>query len=280
MRCIGCPPLRRRPCSDAKAAGAPGRRAALSYREGLRCAALLLAAWLSGDASADEVLVLHYNERPPYSISQGNGEVIGLVAAPVANALRAAGIRFRWENTPLARQLKILEQGTGYQCMVGLIRTADRDRTSKLTVPVYRDKSMVGIARAGLGLPDSMRIVDLMDDRSKRVMLKLGLTYGATVARLLKEHAPVTELVSAESFEMVRMLNANRADWMPATEEEAGYLIAQAGLGPRDLTIVHFSDVGEGETRHLLCSRAVPDALVQRINAALPVVAENGRRGG
>ncbi len=240
----------------------------------------LLALVLAAPCAAQETLVLLYNERPPYNISGEGGEVSGLVATPLVNALRALGIRYRWENTPLARQFKMIELGKGNECMVGMFRNPERERYGKFSAPIYRDLRMVGIARAELGLRDGIRAADLMDDRSKRLMLKSGLTYGTELARMVRERKPTTEWVTVESVQMVQMLKADRADWMPATEEEAGYLIAQAGLGPRDVTVLHFADLGEGEARYLLCSRLVPDTLIKRINSALPTVSEGRPAGG
>ncbi|MCX9154943.1 transporter substrate-binding domain-containing protein [Niveibacterium sp. 24ML] len=231
--------------------------------------AALVLCWLAVAGADEPTLVLHYNERPPYNISGGMGIVYGLTATPAAAALNAAGVPFRWELTPLARQFKLIEISAGLDCAVGLFRNPERERLGKFSAPLYRDRGMVGIARAELGLPERVRIEDLMRDRSKRLMLKRGLTYGSRVAELVKALQPAAEWVTIESEQMVRMLKAQRADWMLATEEEASYLIARAGLGPADVTVLRFTDLSQSEPRHLYCSRAVPDAMLERINAAI-----------
>lgn len=254
-------------------------RCTRSYRKaavgaGLAALSLLCAA----ATAADNTLVLLYNERPPYNISALNGEVRGLVATPLTDALRAQGIPHRWENTPLARQFKLIELGVGQACMVGLYRTAARAQYGKFSAPIYRDRRIVGIARAELGLRSGVQARTLMDDPRMRLMLKSGLTYGAELAGLIRAHKPRTETVTVETYQMVQMLRADRADWMLVSEEEAGHLIAQASLGPDEVTVLHFPDLGEGETRHLLCTRQVPDALLRQIDAALPSV--GSARGG
>lgn len=234
-----------------------------------RLLATLAALGAAAASAAEPTLVLHYHERPPYNISGGMGIVYGLTATPAIAALTRAGVPFRWELTPLARQFKLIELGTGLDCAVGLFRNPDRERIGKFSLPLYRDTAMVGIARADSGLSQVASIEDLMRDRSKRLMLKRGLTYGARVAELVKTLQPTTEMVTIESDQMVRMLKAQRADWMLASEEEANYLIAKAGLSPGEVSILRFRDLPQGEERHLFCSRAVPDAMLARINAAI-----------
>lgn len=224
---------------------------------------------LSADVCADDVLTLYFNERPPFNSTDPSGKVSGLTATPAVAALRRAGIPFRWEATPLARQFALIERGDTYACAVGLYRNPQRELVGKLSAPLYRDRGMVAIARAGLGLQDGASFAELLRNRRLRMLYKTGLTYGSSVSRLIQQTPPVVEMVSVETPVMVQMIRAERADWMLAAEEEADYLIAQAGVPPASVTVVHFRDLPGGETRHLFCTRAVPDALLERINAAL-----------
>jgi len=218
---------------------------------------------------AEAALALYFNERPPFNATGANGRVSGLTATPTASALRRAGIPFRWESTPLARQFALIERGDTYGCAVGLYRSPQREQVGKFSAPVYRDRGLVAIARAGIGLRDGASLAALLRDRRLRMLYKSGLTYGATVSRLIQQTPPVMEMVSVETSVMVQMIRAERADWMLVAEEEASYLIALAGVPRASVVVVHFSDVPGGEPRHLYCSRAVPDSLVKRFNAAL-----------
>ena len=68
---------------------------------------------------------------------------------------------------------------------------------------------------------------------------------------------------------MLRMLLAGRAGWMIVTPEEAQVLRQEAGAAAAGLRMVAFTDISAGETRHLYCNRAVPDAWLARIDQAL-----------
>lgn len=229
---------------------------------------------------AEQRLALYFNERPPFNATAADGSVGGLTATPAVSALRRAGIPFRWELTPLARQFALIERGDGFACAVGLYRNPQRERLGKFSVPLYRDRGMVAITRTGSGWRDGASFRELLRNRNLRMLYKIGLTYGSAVSRLMQQTPPLMEMVSVETPVMVQMIRAERADWMLAAEEEADFLIAQAGVPRASMAVVHFRDLPGGEPRHLYCSRAVPDALMARINRALadaarPTASEN-----
>ena len=68
---------------------------------------------------------------------------------------------------------------------------------------------------------------------------------------------------------MARMLLAGRASWMIVGAEESDALRQAAHAGAGTLRYVAFADMPAGETRHLYCNRAVPDAWLARIDQAL-----------
>ena len=67
---------------------------------------------------------------------------------------------------------------------------------------------------------------------------------------------------------MARMLMAGRASWMIVGAEEAEALSQVPGAATA-LRAVAFADMPPGETRHLYCNRAVPDAWLARFDQAL-----------
>lgn len=227
----------------------------------------LALSWLLAGPVAAQSLALHYQERPPYSRSDGAGQVSGLVATPAANALTRAGISYRWTLTPNQRQIALMQQGEGLHCGVGWFRTPERAALGKFSQPLYRDQPFAALARTDAPLRDGMRASEALAAAGTVLLVKEGYSYGPVLDPLLADVA--TLRTPAEVPQMVRMLAAGRAAWMIVTREEARELLAPPELAQARLRVLTLADVPAGQTRHLYCSKAVPDDWIARIDRAL-----------
>lgn len=231
---------------------------------------LFAAAGLwSALAGAAEPVELYYFERPPYVAHRpGSTEVAGLTATPAAQAFKAAGVAHRWVELPTVRQLVTLKDSTRPACAVGWFRNPERELQFKFTRAIYRDRPSVAIARADF-TPAAASLAEALRQPHLSVLVKDGFSYGAVIDGLLASVRPDRVVTSAESVAMVHMVAAQRAHFMFAAEEEAAYLVEQAGVAPGRLKIVHFTDLPPGERRYILCSRATPDEVIERLNRAI-----------
>ncbi len=235
----------------------------------LGAAVAVCGAGLGLGAAAADTIELYYFERPPYMATRpGSDEPVGLTATPAAQAFRAAGIGVRWVPLPSARQLVTLADSKVPACAVGWFRTAEREQQFKFTRAIYRDRPTVALARTDF-TPPAPTLAQALREPGLTVLVKAGFSYGAQVDTLLAQLGPGRVVTSADSLAMVQMVAAQRASVMFAAEEEAAYLVEQALGSPGALKIVHFSDLPPGERRHILCSKAVPDALIERLNKAI-----------
>lgn len=220
-------------------------------------------------APADPV-ELYYFARPPYAaqLAGGSDVVSGLTATPAAQAFKAAGIPFRWVELPTMRQLVTLKDHPRAACAVGWFRNPEREQQFKFTRAIYRDRPTVALARADF-TPASPNLADTLRQPRLSVLMKDGFSYGPLIDGLLASARPERVVTSAESVAMVHMVAAHRADFMFAAEEEAAYLVEQAGVAPGRLKVVHFADLPPGERRYVLCSKATPDEVIERLNRAI-----------
>lgn len=214
-------------------------------------------------------LTLHYQERAPYSATQPDGTVAGLVATPAAQALTQASVVFVWARTPSQRQLALIQEGTGLHCGVGWFRNAERAAHGKFSKPLYRDRPFGALARGDSPLRSGLSGAEALALAGDTLLVKEGYSYGPQLDHLIATHTPPPAKTSAETQQMLRMLLAGRAGWMIASPEEAQVLRQDAGPAAQGLRTVSFTDISAGETRHLYCNRAVPDAWLARIDQAL-----------
>lgn len=239
-----------------------------SIAQQLCLAGLALAA---GVAKAAEPLPLYYFDRPPYAQKASRGDdVTGLTATPAAQAFRAAGLEFRWTLLPTVRQLVTLKDSLVPACAVGWFKNPERELQFKFSKPIYRDRPTVALARSNFHAL-APTLIDTLRQPGLSVLVKDGFSYGSLIDGMLQHTRPERVVTSVESAAMVSMIAAQRASFMFAAEEEANYLVEQAGVPLSALKLVRFADVPPGERRYILCSKATPDELIERLNKAITV---------
>lgn len=226
---------------------------------------LLIASPVRADVTGP--LQIHFQPRPPYSHKRA-GAVLGLVADPLAAALQRAGIAYTWIETPSQRQLGLIQSGLGLDCGLGWFRNPEREALGKFTRPLYQDRPFMALTQRDGGIAPDQTLAGLLGGKFL-VLVKDGYSYGAAVDAALGEHAGVVRRTSAESLQMVRMIDAQRAGWMIVAPEEAQDLLLQLPDAAARLKLVPIANMPAGNTRHLYCSRAVPDAVIEQINRAL-----------
>ncbi len=231
-------------------------------------AVMLSVLALLGLEARAQGLTLHYQERAPYSTTQPDGSVTGLTATPAAQALQQAGVSFVWSLTPSQRQLALIQEGIGLHCGLGWFINAERSAQGKFSKALYRDRPFGALARNDSSLRSGMRGQEAMGAAADALLVKEGYSYGPQLDRLIAQRVPAPVTTTVETSQMARMLLAGRAGWMIVGAEEAQVLRQDVAIAA-GLRSVSLADMAAGETRHLYCNRAVPDAWLARIDLAL-----------
>jgi uncharacterized protein (TIGR02285 family) len=234
-------------------------------------AAVLALVAFTGGAWAEDELVIYYHQRAPYSARQADGSVRGITADIVAKAMAAAGIPFRWEESPSARQMDVLQYDRVPACGLGWFKRPEREAFAKFSAAIYRDLPTIVLARAKDTRFAGMPSLDaLFANKALTLLTKTGYSYGAVIDAKILAQKPKARADASDNRIMLGMVSRERVDYMIMAEEEAKDLLSQAEFADAGLAIYHLADPPEGEFRYLMCSKSVPDALITRINAALP----------
>ncbi|MDJ0783565.1 MAG: hypothetical protein QNJ22_16430 [Desulfosarcinaceae bacterium] len=213
-------------------------------------------------------LKVHYHQRPPYYYDTAAG-VVGLCATPVARALEAAGITFRWMQTPPKRQLRLLRQNPTNDCIIGWYKTRERESYARYSTTIYRDQPTVALVRRGDSrLPESGTLADLLAVPDIVMLSRAGYSYGTMADRLLERMTPRRIDSGAESSEWLSILYTRRADFLLIAPEEANYLLSRTQLPRNAFRFLKLTDMPPGNRRYMMFSRTVPPQIVDRFNAA------------
>jgi ABC-type amino acid transport substrate-binding protein len=228
-----------------------------------------LALLQAAPAGAEPEFTIYYHERAPYSTKQPDGSVRGVLADITDEIMKTAGIAFRWRDLPSARQIEVIKRNDAPACAIGWFKRPDREAFAKFTAPIYHDPPTVVVARADDGRFAGTPTIDtLFHDKSLLLLIKTGYSYGAEIDAKMASEAPNLRRDPSDNRAMVVMLSRKRVDYMIMAEEEAKVLLADPELG-KGIAIYHLGSAPPGELRYLMCSRAVPDALIARINQAI-----------
>lgn len=216
---------------------------------------------------AEEPIRFHYNERPPYLITADEGIVYGLTGTPASLALQQSGIPHIWLNTPAKRQMALLKQNKGKDCLVGWFKNADRETFSRYTHAIYQDKPSIGLAlRSNADIKDGHPLQEVMKNPDLTILTKIGYSYGRYIDNLLEQIKPVRQNVPVENLNMMRMLEVGRGDYFFVAEEEADELIRLSKLPGSLYQFIRFSDVPPGDKRYILCSLQVEPEIIAQLN--------------
>jgi len=238
----------------------------------IRAALAAVVAFIAatGVVCAEDDLVIYFHQRPPYSAKQADGSVKGITADIVTQAMSVAGIPYRWEELPSARQMEVLKRDEDKACGLGWFKRPEREEFAKFSAAIYHDLPTIVVARATdqrfAGTPS---IDALFADKSLTLLTKTGYSYGGEIDGKIATQKPNARADASDNRIMLGMVSRERVDYMIMAEEEAKDLLTQSDIAGSGLAIYHLANPPAGEYRYLMCSKSVPDDLIARINQAI-----------
>jgi len=193
--------------------------------------------------------------------------VTGLTADVARNAFQNAGIAHYWVKTPSKRQMKILKENKGKDCLVGWFKNAERKKFAKYTKSIYQNKPMIGLALfSNTNIDGGKSVENVLQNQNLLLLTKSGYSYGKYLDNAIEKFKPNSYTVTVENINMLMMLNFARADYFFTTEEEMKGLITSAGFSLGDYKTIHFSNMPLGNKRYILCSKNVKDKTIEKLN--------------
>lgn len=230
---------------------------------------ILWIAGLFGPVLASAQIALHYNERPPYLVLK-DGQLSGLTGAPAVAAFKAAGIAFTLHLTPTARQLAMIKDNAGMDCGIGWFKNEEREGFARFTKPIYQDRPQIALTVAkNTKVKEGDTVESILGNKNLTLLVKQGYSYGKTLDALIAKLQPVQHAVAVENVQMLKIILAERADYMLIAPEEADGLIATSEVNPADIRKANFSNAPNGENRYILCSKNVPDETISKLNSVI-----------
>lgn len=229
----------------------------------------LIGLGMAPPARAEAPLLVTYTDRPPYMAATDSGEPAGLTATPAVQAFKAARIAVTWSKLPTNRQLLMIKEPASPNCAIGWFWLPEREQFAKFSKPIYRDKDWWVLANADFAARGAPLLADILRRKQTRVLVKENFSYGAQLDELLATYQPTIAVSTAPTNKMVQSVSKGVVDLMFVSEDEGNYIMAHAAELGSNVQLLHPKDMPHGPERHIMCSKTVPDELIQRLNQAI-----------
>lgn len=202
--------------------------------------------------------------------SSGNSPT-ALTREPSFEAFKNAKIPFVIAETPFARQLHMIEKNSGRDCVIGVFKKPEREAFAKFTNPIYKDQPQIILTAAANAqrFAKINSVTDLFADESVILLVKLGYSYGVALDKLIEQHQPRARTTTDENLLMIKSIKLRTTDYMFMAPEEAAIAITAAGFSEKDFAQIKFNNMPDGEYRQIMCSKNVPDEVINKLNAAI-----------
>jgi polar amino acid transport system substrate-binding protein len=235
----------------------------------LRPFTLAVLSVLSAGAAAVEPITVAWREKPPYHYTD-NGVEKGFLLDRGKLIFKKAEVAAHFVEEPTKRIWANIQSGKPNYCSLGRYQQNQRDAMVQYSLAMHVDPPQA-IVVSPIDL-DKVRahktLASLLADPKLSVGLIDGVSYGPRFDGLLAKAGAERVLRTVDSVSMMRMVAvgrvsytlADRFGWEYAREHDP--VLAQA-------RVVEFPDAQGGMTRHIMCSKDVPEATMRKLNRVI-----------
>jgi polar amino acid transport system substrate-binding protein len=224
--------------------------------------AMLLAT--SAPALAAPPLIITSEHSPPASMKVGN-QVVGREGEKIREMLARSGYAYRIDVLPWKRAFT-MAQRDAYTCVYSTSRTPEREQQFKWVGPTD-EAQWVLMGRAGRKYQ-----VHTLDDARK---LRIGTYHGDARDEFLRARGFDVDGAPDNASNPIKLMLGRIDLWAVGVRNNDLSALAQFA-GPEQLVpVLTFHHVKV----YLACNPSVPDAMVERMNAALDSMRKDGTFG-
>lgn len=223
---------------------------------------LLLAAWIFALPMAAQAGTLQlYTENTPPDIMREGERITGISTDKVKEIMSRAGIRYTMEIMAWKRAYELALR-TPNSCVFSTSRTPEREALFKWVGPLREfDWTLYGLASSPLQLAT-------LDDAKK---LRIGGYNGDVRVQYLQDRGFTVD-VAPDNFSNPRKLMGGRIDLWVTSHQLAHGLIEREGLVGKIVPLLTFHT----SRAYLACNKAVPDATIAAMSAAMADILKDG----
>lgn len=228
----------------------------------------LIGSLAAGHAAAESITVA-WRDKPPYHYRE-EGHERGFLLHRAKRVFALANIPTEFVERPSKRIWLDFENGKKRYCSIGWYKLPEREAIAQFSHPLHVDPPHVLLVNVS-ALPRIQAhrsLSSLLADPGITLGVVDGVSYGPDLDQRMAHSANQIERMTLSPEGMMRMLAANRINYMLADEADWQFLREQR----EDLSQVtdyHFSDMPAGLQRFIVCSKDVAADTMERLNRAI-----------
>lgn len=231
------------------------------------CLGLLLSA--AASAWAEQPITVAWRDKPPYHYMEKD-VARGFLLERSQRIFSAAGIPTRFVSEPQKRIWANFEHGARNYCSISWYRLPEREALGQFSLPIHTDAPhSILIAPAAVSqVKAHATLASLLSDPSLTLGVVDGVSYGHDIDSMIARSSNQVMRRTVDVTLMMRMLSVGRASYMFVDREDWAFL-SKREPQLRVATRHDFPDMPPGLKRHIVCSKDVPAATMNRINQAI-----------
>jgi polar amino acid transport system substrate-binding protein len=229
----------------------------------------MLPGILAASCVSAEPLTLAYAHRPGYA-EMIDGVPKGVSIELAHKIIDAAKLDVFWELMVQPRQMAMLKKSAPDYCAIGLFKTPEREAYARYSNAYYQDRRFVIVASRLTAdkLRSKAAFAELLQDTRLKLGLLDSLSYGVKVDEMLKTSGTVRR-IEGKIEQVFQMVASGRIDYTIASPEEVEPIMNAANVTHAAVEILSYPDFPEGNMRYFLCSRAVEQSVMDKLNAGI-----------
>ena len=221
-------------------------------------------------AGASGALILGYVSRPGLA-EVIDGKPVGTYLETAVAAVEKAGLPYTLQAVTQPRLMAQIASGQPNYCAVGIFRTPERERSARFSQPIYRTPRFVVIGSHSkeAAFRQHKSFVAVVGDPGLKMGMIEGYSHGNTLDPVIaKMHGNIERYVGTFDQGFAK-LAAGRFDYLITFPQEFDSWLTRSGTSPALFLRLDFPDLLDGVPRHVMCSRAVAEATMQRLDAGI-----------
>ena len=215
-------------------------------------------------------MVVEYLEFPPYYYTNSSLKPDGFLLQLAAEAFKQAGVQVTYESLPAGQILNNMHSDRAI-CSIGWFRTPEREAFARFSRRIYKNRpvEVVFLNKNSSLFRKHTTLAGLVRDKSLTLGRAKGYSQGEVVDGIIARGNPPVKIVNGSFADLFRMLADDGLSYFIVASEYIDYQIRQNHLNAALFEHKKMTDIPEGNSRHLMYSRGVPDSVIRRIDKAL-----------